>query len=332
MRFYLDEAGSFSPPADPSRHQACVVMGVAVADSSAPNLEAKFRHFVDSLSADETVDGEPRGYLLTTDHEMEFCEILHTCSGISLTPVTLDLAYVQGVNPTKYRDDFREVLAAGTEKWPNREAATDWQLLAQQARNLSFPQLLRIHGYANCVQEALHHAIVFLSHGEFAASWHTVGIDIDRVQARPGSREERVFSRMMFSWLQAWSKERPQPTIREIHTADHPFVRNYVKDRRIDMTALLWDKISWVDSKESWGIQIADIAASIVYKAVQDLDDAQGAATRFGSLMRSSNYGSGRGPGLYSPTDPSSNEWIRGKYLVLQEMMRRHGSGGEGSV
>src|SRR6266536_3139391 len=147
-------------------------------------------------------------------------------------------------------------------------------LIARQYRNLSINQALRIYSLSNCILEALEHAIIFLGNRGHEKVWEDVRFEIERVQVRPNSREEKVFSLMVLAWLTGWSRSRPFTLVREIHTPDHPFVRKYALSDGIDIGKLVRGRIDWVDSSESGGMQIADIGAKIVYQAAHATERA----------------------------------------------------------
>ena len=110
-----------------------------------------------------------------------------------------------------------------------------------------------------------------------------------------------------------------------IHTAEHPLVKKYSRGDKMNLNALVKDNLAWVDSKEHWGVRVADIAANIVYQAVRDLDDRKERATLFALLMRSSLLQPGKGPGLMSPSEAGCGENVAGKYLVLKKKREDYG-------
>lgn len=88
------------------------------------------------------------------------------------------------------------------------------------------------------------------------------------------------------AWLTAWSVRRPLPLIEEVHTPNHPFVQRFEKPNGIDMRKLIGDGIRWGDSSTELGIQVADIAAAIVFDAVHDLKNRNDSWPDFFSLMQ----------------------------------------------
>lgn len=323
MYFYVDESGDFAVPEHSGVHRTAVAMSVAISDLVHDRLRADFQSIVATLDSSEFRDGEPKGSLMSPVHLNNFCDMLARYDGISITPVTLDLSSIANVGAEyvhqgmheRLRDQVHLMIYPGGKEMIN--------LLASQWRKLDPSQTLRIYSWAYCIHEALHHAIIFLSNRGHESCWETIRVEIDRVQVSPNSREERVFSFMVMGWLAGWSRSRPFPLVEEIHTASHPFVRLYDTEDGINITKLMFGNIHWVNSAESWGVQLADIAAYIVSRATYALDDRDGSISLYGSLMRSSRYGARRGPGIFTPIQdaPSSTS---GKYVLLSEAMRKN--------
>lgn len=301
-------------------------MGVAVSDVIYNELCQQFHRFVAGLDASECLNGEPKGSRLSYAHRMAFCEMLTGYDGIFLTPVTLDLSSLSRSGEKQMTEGMYQALCVSAETMLYPEGRESMLLVARQYRNLSINQALRIYALANCIRVALEHAILFLGSRGHEKAWEDVRFEIDRVQVRPNSREEKVFSRMVLAWLAGWSHSRPFTTIRGIHTPDHPCVKKYTTSSGgIDAGKLVRDRVYWVDSSESWGVQLADIGATIVYQAAHATDDRDGLISLYASLMRNSPYGSGRGPGLFTPLSEVS-EITGAKYMLLSEAMRRRSS------
>jgi hypothetical protein len=325
MYFYFDESGDFAIPHSPTTHKAAVVMGVMVSDIIHNELCQQFHKFVAALDASECVNGEPKGSRLSYAHRRAFCDMLTEYDGIFFTPVTLDLSSLSQSGKKQMTEGMYQALCASAERMLYPEARESMLLIARQYRNLSINQALRIYSLANCIREALEHAIIFLANRGHESAWEHIRFEIDRVQVRPNGREEKVFSLMVLAWLAGWSRSRPFTLIKEIHTPGHPFVKQYDLSDGIDISKLVRDRIYWVDSSESWGVQMADIGSTIVYQAAHATDDRYGLISLYASLMRMSPYGASRGPGLFTPLSEVS-EFATAKYMLMSEAMRQKAS------
>jgi hypothetical protein len=320
VHFFIDEAGDFAIPRDASEHRVAVAAGLAFTDSAWATARAWFADFKRALSSTELVRGEPNWYSMSSANRVAFCEGLSRADGVSFTPVTLDLSHL-APNADELLAPMLAKLDAQADLMVYESAKRDLRELAKQAHNLSGVQQLRIYAWAYCLHQSLYHAIIFQSHGAKAASWQQVSIEIDPVQPKPRSREQRVFSLMVLAWLVGWSQGQPFITVEGVHTPEHPFVRNFDTPSGIDFGRLVRPNLQWERSHKSLGIQLADLCAAVVHQAATDLDRGSESFDLFVKLMRLSPYGWKRGPGLFSPaTIPPAH--LEEKYLVLADAMR----------
>jgi len=320
MRFFIDEAGDFRVPAKHTTHRVAVAVGLAVTDHAWPDLATRYGDFVARLAPGERDRGEPKGRLLSPGHQQEFAGLLAATDGVCVAPVTLDLSSMSGAEASLQAVHLR--VGALAEQMVHPSAREQMRLLERQVRNLSKEQVLRLYTWSFCIHQVLEHAILFLSHGAHEPSWNEVTWEIDRVQMRPGSREEKVASVMLYAWVTGWTRAHPLGLVEGIHTREHAFVKNFDTADGVDVGKLVRDAMHWGTSRESVGLQMADIAASIVHRAADQLDDRDGAVTRYATLMRSSPYGPARGPGLFSSI-PDRSGAFGAKYKLLSDSMGR---------
>lgn len=330
MRIFIDESGTFQIPDSVDDHRAAVVVGVVVPEVSEAALFAEFGKFSDSLGNEERKDGEPKGSRLTRASRRRFCDMLAGVRGPFIIPTTADLSELAG-HGEGFPARLSKSLQASAAKCIHQTLRDEITLLSNQVFNLSPTLLLKLLLYAECIQECIHHAVWLRSEPPYRDCWSTVEILIDQVHKSPNSREKQVFDFMLLSWLTAWSKKRPLILIDEIHTADHPFVQNFDTGTGIDMRRLVGNGMKWVDSASEPGIQIADIAANMVYGAVHDLKNHDNRQPDFLSLMRCCPLSTQDGPGLVTllPSEkPSGASKYRGLVLALEaKFPKRIGKG-----
>ena len=318
MYFFLDEAGDFALPASTADHRVAVAVAVAFSDSGWDTVGRKYRSFRQSLASTEVRNGEPKWHLLTNAHREAFVTLLHRDAGISVTPVTLDLSHLVGID---WLQPMLDRLSEQPSQMLYDSARAQVETLYRQARNLSRVQHLRIYCWAFCIHQALYHAILFMGHGPDGSSWNQVQICIDAVQRAAGSRETRVFQIMLLAWLAGWTRERPFMTIEGIHSSTHPFIMNYDLNGGVDLGKLVRANLTWGVSADDDGLQIADLSAGAVYAAAANPTDAEAVAI-YGRLMRSSSYyGWRRGPGLFSPLTVELDA-VASRYDSLSAAMR----------
>lgn len=321
MKFYFDESGRFTLPNNPLQHRASVVVGVAVSELIEDELREGFKEFVAGLSEDEKSGEEPKGSLLKLRSRSDFCDLLAGIDGVQLTPVTLDMN-ILGEHATSMPTELGEHIVDQAELCVYESMRNYLHGLSKRIAGLSPAQMWRLFAWANAFREALHHAVLFLSDQGHEDSWHDARFEVDAVEQKTDAIENSVFKDIILGWLESWSRRNPMEYIEEIHTAEHPFVKNFDSGKDIDLSKLIGGNIHFVDSAKSWGVQIADIAANIVFGAVHDLQNEKGELFVFSSLMRSCPYGATRGAGLLCPFEEPNIEY-RKKYSGLVKSLRR---------
>jgi hypothetical protein len=318
--FFFDESGSFAVPRDGATHRAAVIVSIAVPDHVIPILRRRFLDFASTLEKNERENGEPKGARLCITHQLAFGDMLRRLrTSIILTPVTLDLSILSGSEYASLGSGMADAIRDWIPRMLHDGPKDRLDLLARQASNLSDNQTLRAFALAYCFKKTLDHAVMFLSHGEFERSWNDLHFVVDRVHTQPASREEQVFSILVLSWLAAWSESDPIALIREIHTPGHTLVRKYSGEGGLDLGLILRDRIEWHDSRSNWGLQVADMAAAIIGKAVQN--PASGAAAKpFVKVMRASCLTPARALNVFSPDLNTATDYVE-KYQPLVDAM-----------
>lgn len=313
MRIFIDESGSFQIPESEEDHAAGVVLGVIVPEVSEQALFEGYAKFVTTLDASERIEGEPKGSKISPVNRRRFANFLADVPGVMLIPTTVDLSDL--VDRTEQiPGHLAQTLHDFAGTCVHQKMRDQMIELSKQAGNLSVQELLKLLLFTTCIQECVHHAVAYLSEPPYRECWSKVDIVIDRLSQGSKSREKLVFQTMLLSWLAAWSKRRPLTLINEVHTADHPFVQNFETETGIDMRRLYGDGLRWADSAREPGVQIADIAAAIVFDAVHDLKNHDDHLPDFLSLMRCCPLAACDGPGLITllpeGKDGQTDKWV----------------------
>lgn len=295
---FIDESGTFEIPNSSDDHAAAIVVGVVVPEVRKRTLFSQYTEFAAHLHRSEhNAKGEPKGARLSRTSRERFADMVAGISGVLLLPVTADLSELVGIAqafPATLSKSLRDFAPTCIHQTMRDEVVE----LSRQVNNLSAQEVLKLLLYTECIQECVHHAVLYLSEPPYRDCWTQVDISIDRLSKRPTSREKQVFQVMLLSWLTAWSVKNPITLIKEVHTKDHPFVQRFDTDEGIDMRRLVGDGLRWVDSADSPGVQIADIAAAIVFSAVHDLQNQDDQLPPFVSLMRCCPLVPEDGPGF----------------------------------
>jgi hypothetical protein len=275
MNFYFDESGNFQLPTDPGKHRVGIVAGVIIPETDEPEVFRRFDAFVVSLPPTAFKDGEPKGRLLGDSGRRAFAELILDLPGkILLCPTMLDLATLVG----RPEADGVNLVVAKFKHWQSlcKHDTMRQQVgeLAAEVAKLSTQQVLRLSGWAKGIKRAINDSILLHCGPEHHPTWSAVRFEIDRVEDIPGGREETVFRRLLPAWVTAWSQAEPLTTIQDIHTADHPFIKNWDGPEGIDVGKMFRNNVHYVSSTNSKGIQIADMMAAVVRRAVVGLASA----------------------------------------------------------
>jgi hypothetical protein len=322
MRFFFDESGDFSLPTQ-GEHKCAIIGGLVVPETVEASLFAEFAAFVSTLGNQEKDHGEPKGTLLRDESRINFCCLLNRYrTQVLVTPTTLDLGIGSTEKASTVCEHMKARLFEHARKCVHATMRNEMEELARQWGNLSVNDGLRLLALTSCFWEAIEHSVVFLSEKPYHLCWDSLEFIVDGVRTASLSRDERVFQIMVLMWLTAWTKRRPLTTIVEIHTPDHPFVRNYcVNDGTFDLGRMLRGNIGFRNSADSLGLQMADICSNIVYQAVHDLHNYNGRLPFFKLLMRNCPYGPARGgPGLVHIHE-SKSRIAAEKYRLLKQVM-----------
>lgn len=99
--------------------------------------------------------------------------------------------------------------------------------------------------------------------------------------------------------------------IAEIHTEAHPLIRNYsTRDGEFDLTRIFRDNLYYVPSPSSKGLQMADMAASIIRHAVCGIATINN-LMNYGLLLKNNLWAPKYAHGLFCLTDESHVDYRR---------------------
>lgn len=321
MRFYFDEAGDFAVPQDPNTHAVGIVVGVDIPELIEQQVFAAYQQFVSTLSTTEFKKGEPKGNLLSDTHLREFAEMMAVTKDLLITTTLIDLSTLAGGRSAESEKCVEAKFDKIASQCVYDSLRQEIELLKRQYVNLSRNQKLRLFGWSTCIFETLHQCVLWRADRRFDRCWQDIEYNIDPVQVKEGSREQQFFEMQVLAWVTGRTKSKPFLLIEEWHVSDHPFVGHYETDKGVDVGLLLRDKIRWPTSAASLGLQIADISASIVRKAVFGVANADSLNT-YGLLMTRSKLGDRYAPGLCLIGDVDEAE-LGNRYYGLTGAIQR---------
>jgi hypothetical protein len=285
MKFYFDESGNFQMPAKAGEHRVGIVSGVVIPESDEAEVFKHFDSFVASLPGTAFEKGEPKGRLLRDAETRAFAQMMLDIPGkILLCPTMLDLTTLFG-HP---ESEIVKNIVAKFRQWEagciHDSLRKDVGELADETAKLRTQQALRLAAWAQCIKRSIQDSLIAHHAAEYLPAWHAVRFEIDAVEQFPIRREETVFRVLLPALVSNWSRLEPFALIEGIHTDEHPFVQNWDRPEGIDVGKLFRKNVHYACSATSKGIQMADMAATIIRRAVIGLANS-GNLRNYGFMM-----------------------------------------------
>ena len=297
MKFFFDESGNFQlPPA--GGHGVGIVSGIAIPDSDEAEIFRRFDAFLSKLPSSSFKNGEPKGKLLDDANCEALATMLADLPGILLRPIMLDLTSLAGQPQAQVASLVSRKLMELQATCRHETFRNQIAELALDVGRLSVQQALRLAAWAKCISRTIQDSIILHSGTKYESSWNALSFEIDPVEDVPGNREERVFEAMLPMWVTSWSRDEPFATIEGIHTADHPLVKNWDTGEGLDIGKMFRTNVHYVSSAKSKGIQLADMKASLVKRAVIGVANTKD-LQNYGLMMTKSIGKSERACGLF---------------------------------
>jgi len=297
MKFFFDESGTFQLPRA-GEHAVGIVSGIAIADADEAEIFRRFDAFLSKLPSSSFKNGEPKGKFLDDASRKALATMLAALPGILLRPVMLDLTSLGG-------QPHAQVASLVSRKLTELEAACRHETMRNQMAHLaldvgrlSAQQALRLAAWAKCIARTIQDSIILHSGTKYQSSWNSPRFEIDPVEKTPGNREERVFGTMLPMWVTSWSHDEPFTIIEGVHTADHPLVKNWDSGEGLDIGKMFSNNVHYVSSASSRGIQLADMTADLVRRAVIGIANATD-LQNYGLMMTKSIGQPQRASGLF---------------------------------
>lgn len=194
-------------------------------------------------------------------------------SGILFCPTMLDLTSLIGESQANISANVSSTLNSFKAKCTHEKLRVQITQLASNVGHMSNQQMLRLAAWAKCISRSISDSVIFHSGDNYHNSWSSLRFEIDPVQQKGGT-EKSSFEFLLPAWIRAWSFDDPMATIEGVHTADHPFVKNWECVEGIDIGKMFKNNVHYVPSEHSLGIQLADVTASLIRRAVIGLATA----------------------------------------------------------
>jgi hypothetical protein len=295
MRMYFDESGTFE--AGRARSDVAIVTGVAVPATDQPRLFAEFGRLKVSEIGCASASEEVKGHRLTTNQRRLICRLLDQFPRVLVRPVIVDLHDFYGAQMQVLRDELGRSFEEVAFELPPGEARREVGLLRSLHLRMSNSQLARLFAWANCIDRTLRDAAMELVPEHERTSWSGLELLVDGPTANLATPEGRFFIPMLQNWLVTWSYENRFPAL-EVAGKQHPLLEHFHHAMGLNIRTLVERGLHFVDSATEPGIQLADIAATIVGSASRLKDTDPDGLKTYGWLMKRSSERNRFGIGL----------------------------------
>lgn len=324
MRFAIDESGSFPLVATGPTPPVSVAVTLIVPDDERDGLLAAYRSFRAGLAPNELRDGEPKGGRLAVASKQSYCELLDRFPRVQVCPCIIDLGQFPGDSAAKLRDELSYDLLRIADRSVDAIYRDSLRAISTSIAKLSPNQGLRLFTWARSFFHGLHHAVVTPDAGDTLTEWENREFFIDPVQDKAGSDEESILAEMLPLWMGCWSSLKPFDLLDAVDFPRNSFRSRFSQGDRIDLEALLSGRLRFDrTSKVEELLQIADIAASIVYQAARNPAPGTGAVAMYERLMSACPYEPGFGIGLVTPHQTLAGDGQPNRFAPLVAAMER---------
>lgn len=319
MKIFIDESGDFSLPSNPEDHAVGIVVGIVIPDENETEILDRFKCFLAQLSRSEFKNGEPKGYLLSDESRKSLADLFFDFDHILVCPIMLDITSLACCGAVQIKESLVKKLREWASLCKHETLRSEVKLLERQVSNrkMSLPVVLRLVTWARCIMRCLQDSVIFHSRPEYHSSWEKLRFEIDPVRPGTSSRETQVFEKLLPAWITGWSLNTPLTMIEEIHSKNHPFVQNWVIDEGIDVGKMLRDNVHYPESQSSLGLQMADMSATLVRKAVIGLVNSVD-LENYGFMMTNSIRSAPHALGIFTIVEPSEAD-IGRRYAGLTD-------------
>jgi hypothetical protein len=289
MRFYFDESGDYAFPGD---RFDCYVQAVLICPDSRMESCAKFvQAYKDALSISEL-----HGCELGADQLLEVARLIEA-SSCQLLAHLPDTVLVTREQIAQFRLDQAAIIKRGLD-WYRRESTKargepaseieQWMLRlikrAGLASKISHGEFLQAHYLVELIAAALQKAIFVFHENGWRDDWRELDFIIDGKLPAKMAAGERYLNDTLVPAL--GSRRGFTLTLPDIWQADpkHPFVarcerahgrvRGAETKGAIDLKAIFARGLQFEDSAGDPGLQLVDVVANLIRRAVLQPDDA----------------------------------------------------------
>ena len=279
LHIYIDESGVFKPASHGDAWS--VVAAFVIIEKDERLLKQLVTQL--KLACGKTYKDEIKLKDISEDRYISFLSALARSTGGTLYCTATDMSFVSDSAVIQHRDIQSEKIVEHKDKMHYETARTGLELLSDQVKRLS-PQLyMQLVCQVNLIADVINRAILFYVQRN-PKNLSRFRWRIDQKNTEKNEYED-AFEKVAPALLQSISLENPSIAVREFdYTAMSKFTYtkanapNYLNEcyglsvnveNSLNVGKIMRDDLSFPDSKECIGVQVADLLASGIRRALR---------------------------------------------------------------
>jgi hypothetical protein len=268
MTLAIDDSGSFAAGSD--SYNFFVGVHIRQRRTLFKAKQAQFTTWEDALPRSlKNAKGEIKSSSLTDRQLEDFAlAVIRSHPRIGITAVSMRPC----ANPPTVVEKHRSAQTAGIIEGVRGYAgqgkmglAKTYEDFGNWFRKLSYVQYLKITLLGYCIVRSLNNEIGHAVSGGYDGELPGLKFVIDRDFIK-GPQPNAFWREVLRNQLYGFSREDPLPLLDRWREAGHPFLERYTEDGRLNFNRLFWDRCSFLDSRETFEIRVADAVNTVFWR------------------------------------------------------------------
>lgn len=271
MKIFIDESGDFNLKDD----SVSVLVSIIIPENKEQKLENLFLELNSRVTKDEMVDNEIKGYLLSSENVEFIFQFLKENSDFKITIHILDHELISEDEIKLFRAEQTTKLRQSKERYIENGRKSEKiithleEMIRWTERNdkISNENFLEFFSMFYLTRDTFQKILMYYHQEDFLQCFDGFFFYIDRKNIRI-TKSEKYISGMILDFLE---NDRSKRELFDIHESltkeEHPMSKFSVignNEFTFDVGKMFKDGLKFLDSKENYGIQIADVVASSI--------------------------------------------------------------------
>lgn len=271
MKFYFDESGRFTVK-NPAVH---TLVGILYPDYFEEKLSEFYKNFVNSLSTNEFVEGEPKGFALSSDSRVKLFSFLKDNCWLRIAVSLTDSEYNSVSQIQQYRNEQVQIYKDQIDDPAFQSQRTELsKLIDDMEVNNGLNDVLVIKGLLlmNNLRALFIHALQYFTDEIYDDDWKNLEPFFDQQDKNNLTKMERWVLNEFPYLISHYSSIKPITLHPDWYSRKHPFVTNYgdINDDKLLLDSIFKNGFKFLDSKSSFQLQITDWISNTLYRVFKN--------------------------------------------------------------